>query len=188
MFSSEQNKFREAFTATKADKRVHGYHSFYNEIVADSTINSLLEIGVFRGASLKAWKKVWPDAIIEGMDTIARYDDDLKKEFTIHEMDSTIPSTITREYDMIVDDGDHHWVSQLQTFNHYFDKARKFYVIEDIMGIHAYDVLMRKLPKEAKDISTTYTSRGQKVKFIIGDLGRNIEYTDNYRFIIFDKR
>ena len=184
MFSSEQNKFRMAFISTKVDKRIHGYHSFYNEIVSDSTIKSLLEIGVYKGASLKAWKQIWPNAIIEGMDTVARYDNDLKHEFMIHEMDSTIPSTITREYDMIVDDGDHHWVSQLETFNNYFAKARKFYVIEDVMGIHAYDTLMTKLPKEIKDISTTYISRGRKVKFMVGSL----EYTDNYRFIIFDKR
>lgn len=188
MFFPEQNKFRDAFISAKADKRIHKYHIFYNQIVSNSTISSLLEIGVYKGASLEAWKQIWPNAIIEGMDTVARYDDELKNKFTIHEMDSTVPSTITREYDMIVDDGDHSWASQLQTFNNYFDKAKKFYVIEDIMGIHAYNILMSKLPKEIKETSTTYVSKGRQVNFKVNIFGRNIEYVDNYRFVIFDKR
>jgi hypothetical protein len=188
MFASARNRYQIAFHAEKADKHIHGYHKYYDQVVGDSTITSALEIGVFEGASLKAWKRIWPNAIIEGMDNVARYDESLKNEFKIHEMSST-DNVIDKEYDIIIDDGDHHWLTQLATFKNYYDKAKKFYVIEDVMGIHAYDRLIKYLPKDALEISQTFTSKGRKVKFSVSDItDGTLDYIDHYRYIIFDKR
>ena len=66
-------------------------------------------------------------------------------------MDSTNRNNsdlFNRSYDIIVDDGNHHWYSQLQTFRNFYRKASKYYIIEDIMGQYSVDRLYENIPPE----------------------------------------
>ncbi len=181
------NKFKKAFHLEKCDKHYHGYHEYYNCVLGNTTIKSLLEIGVAFGDSLKAWQRIWPEAKIEALDLYREYDLSLEEQFKIYNIDSTNEESsklISSTYDMVVDDGNHNWEIQLETFNLYFDKAKKFYVIEDVMGIRSLDILLKSLPKDVRDDTHIFKSRGHERVFKVnGQRGK-----DSYRIIFIDKR
>jgi hypothetical protein len=180
------NKYEQIFLEEKCDKHYHRYHEGYNAIVGDTDIKSILEIGVCWGDSLRAWRRIWPEAIVEGIDLLREYDLKLEEQFKIYNIDSTssdLAETVNNEYDIIVDDGNHHWRYQLDTFELYYPKAKKFYVIEDIMGNHCLDKVMQFLPKDVLDRAVVFTSKARKRTFIFHD---NTAY-DNYRIMFIDK-
>lgn len=181
------NKFKEAFYLEKCDKGYHGYHNYYNEIIGDAQVDSIMEIGVAWGDSLKAWCMIWPDATIEALDLHRQYDLSLEEQFKIYNIDSTNEKSsrlVSSTYDMIVDDGNHNWKIQLETFNLYFDKAKKFYVIEDVMGVRSLDLLLKYLPKDIRDDAHIFESRGHKRVFKVDGYSE----ADSYRIMFIDKR
>lgn len=181
------NKFESQFLKQKCDKHYHGYHEYYNYVLGNTTIQSLLEIGVAWGDSLKAWRIIWPDATIDALDLHRQYDLSLEEQFKIYNIDSTNEESsrlVSSTYDMIVDDGNHNWKIQLETFNLYFDKAKKFYVIEDVMGMRSLDLLLKYLPKDVRDDAHIFESRGHKRLFKVDEYSE----TDSYRIMFIDKR
>jgi uncharacterized protein YjlB len=181
------NKFEIAFQKLKCDKHYHRYHECYYEMLGESSVKSLLEIGVAFGASIKAWKMIWPSALIEGIDLHRMYDLTLENDFKIYNFDSIDidkAKTITKTYDIIVDDGDHNWKTQLLTFNNYHDKANKFYVIEDVKGIRSLEKLKKYLPVDFDKNVTIFTSQGHKRNFTVDEITER----DSYRILFIDMR
>jgi 8-demethyl-8-alpha-L-rhamnosyltetracenomycin-C 2'-O-methyltransferase len=108
---------------------------------------TLLEVGVFVGASLSAWADYFPNAKIRGVDTFA-----LVPRWALPAMahprvrgykcDSTKETPegfALGSVDVIIDDGDHAPESQIATFGHYFPllKSGGLYFIEDVHYEHA---------------------------------------------------
>jgi hypothetical protein len=180
------NKFETEFSKHKCDKHYHRYHEYYNEIIGESMVKSILEIGVAYGASLKAWRSIWPEATVEGVDLFRQYDPNLENDFKIYNLDSTDKAQadlIDKTYDIIVDDGCHDWLHQLTTFNNYKDKVNKFYVIEDVKGARSLDNLVRCLPVDlSKD--RIFTSHGHQREFEVDGVTKK----DSYRIIFIDMR
>lgn len=59
----------EALASSGSDKhRVHGYGPMYSTLTAGRRIRSILEIGILRGDSIRAWAAAWPDAEIIAAD------------------------------------------------------------------------------------------------------------------------
>lgn len=164
--------FQKAFEKTNTTKYNHNYHHFYETILAHRKIESVLEIGAYLGQSLYSWKLVWPNAIIESIDLDRRYDLSLEKDFKIYNFDATnkelVDKHIKRNYDIIIDDGAHHWRDQTKTFYNMYDKADKFYVLEDIQGEYSLAKLKNTLPPiifEHSLICTPTTSPTRDFKF-----------------------
>lgn len=181
------NKFKEAFYLEKCDKGYHGYHNYYNQIIGDAQVDSIMEIGVAWGDSLKAWRRIWPDAKIEALDLLRQYDLSLEKRFHIYNIDSTNKDKtdlIEKTYDVIVDDGEHDWNTQLRTFYNFYDKAKKFYVIEDIKGVRSLDLLLKNLPLTGNERFQIFVSHGHQRVF---DVDGHSE-KDSYRIMFIDKR
>lgn len=182
------SKFREAFIKYKTDKfHGHKYDRVYNLVIEDEPIDSVLEVGAYRGYSLRAWKDIWPNAVVEGIETDDHLYNLLKDEFKIYHADSSkpIPELADKSYDLIVDDGDHYWEYQYNTFVQLFDKAKKFYVIEDVLGNVGLKKLSAALPKEMMDLAEIYDSVGVRRNFQHGSV---IEHEARYRIMVFDKR
>jgi len=183
------NNFKSAFEISGTTKKNHGYHSFYDQMLRSVKIDSVLEIGVYLGQSLKAWKMIWPDAVIEAVDFDKRYDESVGKEFNIYNFDSRktkyVNVNIDKNYDLIIDDGLHHWEAQIETFNNFKKFANKFYVIEDITGEYSQKKLFENLPKEVLDRSTLFEAYGPTRTFTHND---HIEKDAQYRVLFIDFR
>ena len=133
----------------KKSNKDYGFHGHcYIECVYENLFKNykesqghLLEIGIETGASLLLWYLYFSEMKIHGMDI-----DDKKygspKEISIEQFDTTDLSPSLKEYvennlkkfDIIIDDGDHRWRSQLQTAVNLFPTLKDdgIYVIEDI--------------------------------------------------------
>lgn len=111
----------------------------------------ILEIGVYRGASLHLWKKYFdnPETVIVGIDidpTCARFDSSSEK---VHvrigsQADAAFLEAIGREFgpfDIIIDDGSHHSSHMIASFNHLFAGGLKddgIYLVEDLHSNYWY--------------------------------------------------
>lgn len=124
---------------------VHGYTRHYDRHFAhlrDKKVK-LLEIGVFRGASLLLWKEAFPHGRIFGLDkNTAIWQKFLKGQQRIHvfvgrqEDDAFLKEKVVPEgpYDVIIDDGGHTPTEQLASFNQLWPHLAPggIYVIEDM--------------------------------------------------------
>jgi len=160
------NVFKEAFDLYGADKAVHGYHELYNTFIEKEEVKSLLEIGALRGNSLKAFAAIWPNIQIDSMD-VEIFDEQLAKDFNIFKQSSTDEEAASKigEYDFIIDDGDHHWRKQFETFKLYYPKAKKYYMIEDIQGQYSLDRLIFNINKGVLQKAQLFTCKGPKRVF-----------------------
>jgi hypothetical protein len=181
------NKFEKYFKEEKCDKHYHQYYRYYDPIIGDIQIDSVLDIGVCWGDSLRAWQKIWPDALVEGIDLLREYDLSLEDKFKIYNIDSTnknlADTVVSKEYDIIIDDGNHHWKSQLSTFENYYQKAKKFYVIEDVLGEYSLDRLTQFLPSDIMERSIVFESKAHSRTFRFHQ--KTIH--DHYRIMFIDK-
>ena len=126
---------------------VHGYTQQYDRHFAhlrDKKIK-LLEIGVFRGASLLLWKEAFPKGTIYGIDkNTAIWKPFLKGQQRIHvlvgrqENQEFLKEKVVPEglFDVIVDDGGHTPEEQLASFEVMWPMVAPggIYVIEDLHG------------------------------------------------------
>ena len=115
----------------------HGYERVYEPAFEPMRLEPirLLEIGIYRGASLKVWVDYFPNAEIFGIDTFQRVQ---PKDIPIlnhprvewRQHDSTTPADFGH-FDFIIDDGLHTHISQRKTFDNFMPYA-KMYFIEDV--------------------------------------------------------
>lgn len=125
---------RDVFDVTNTDKgHFHEYEHMYANIFSSFEPKSILEIGVRGGHSIRAWQKLFPNARVVGLDI---------KETTLIEGpafeyvigDSTDPAIAAKlgKFDLIIDDGSHHILDQILTFNNFKDSFNYAFVVEDI--------------------------------------------------------
>jgi hypothetical protein len=99
----------------------------------------LLEIGVLKGASIRAWRDIFPTAKIIGIDidpAIAAANKDLAI-YVGDQLDKVFLDRVIAEIgmpDIIIDDGGHRRSQQIGSFSHLWQylKSGGIYVIEDL--------------------------------------------------------
>ncbi len=103
------------------------------------TATRVLEIGVFRGASLQMWRDYFPRAEVYGVDVDVDHLDVRPERIRVVQGDQADPALLreVRElgpFDLIVDDGSHRGEDVLATFCGLFSAVRPkgYYVIEDM--------------------------------------------------------
>ena len=133
-------KIKEVFDQTRTDKgSTHNYQTGYEFVFKDHTPSTLLEVGIKQGRSLAAWKLLFPECQITGVDIT-------DKEFIPEYIkladskniicDSTHPKVLEQlepKYDVIIDDGSHFYQDILDTFDLLKDRFNHAYVVEDSM-------------------------------------------------------
>ena len=143
----------------KCPKIKHTYTPYYYDILSPikDTCKNVLEFGigfnnytngVLHGASLKMWKEFFPNALLLGLDfnkdlffkedRIHTFFTDQKSEEilinTKKEIFNKYPNLISEKFDLILDDGSHHYEDQIRSINIYWEclKVDGYYIIEDI--------------------------------------------------------
>lgn len=133
--------FKQLCDLHKTDKSTyHGYHYFYPmfiEKLRNDTFN-MLEIGYFKGKSLKVWKDYFPNAFIYVMDIDFDLSDDRSKVIKGDQSklkDIVNVANVVKTAKFIIDDGSHHPDHQWETFSYFFNNVLEpggIYIIEDI--------------------------------------------------------
>lgn len=147
----DKNTIAAAFSQYGTDKgpRRHNYQQAYASIFSSWTPESLLEIGVLEGASLAAWKSLFPDAAVHGVELRDKPLIEAAREIPVFRGDSTntefINATVTTEYDVIIDDGDHRPDVMWKTFLNLENKWKKHYVFEDVCLEENEKLIRRRL-------------------------------------------
>jgi hypothetical protein len=123
----------------------HDYMKLYERELKTIEVNSLLEVGIGRGKSLKMWREYYPDANLYGIEYFgceenvnvhSLYKGDDIKNLTIFAGDSSKLETwsnVPYELDVIVEDGDHTPKTMVDTFLLGFEhiKSGGLYFMED---------------------------------------------------------
>lgn len=138
----------------------HHYSQFYEDLFASrrQEVGRVLEIGVYQGASLLAWRDYFPDAIVVGLDVDTTQAANLnlgawnKERILLMQGDQAKPADLDRvaqwgPFDLIVDDGSHEISDQLSTLLNLWSTVALggWYVIEDVLSTaHLYT--LRHLP------------------------------------------
>lgn len=135
------------FTQYGSDKdTAHSYGPFYEELLSPirESVTAVLEVGIARGGSLRAWRDWFPHAVVVGIDNHA----DLVHEDRIESFraDSTSEDELMaalgdRTFDLIVDDGCHWENEQKLTFALLWPRLRPggMMIIEDIQSEASFD-------------------------------------------------
>lgn len=173
------NKFKLAFDQAETDKGfVHQYDRWYAEIFKDYVPESLLEVGVMQGRSLAAWKLAFPMCDITGADItnknfIPKYIEMAEAKIVI--TDSTKPEVLNhldQSYDVIVDDGSHHYKDIIRTFHLLKDRFKDVYIIEDAMWKQDFTIKMIK--KMGFNNIKVYPSTRQNIPVDLGWLQNKV--------------
>jgi len=108
----------------------HKYCDFYEDELKGRQINSILEIGVKDGASLRMWRDFYPHATIVGVDINKPIHVSGCK--VIQADSSQIMDLPLEKFDLIIDDGSHltsHQIATYRILKHRFNVA---YIVEDL--------------------------------------------------------
>ena len=139
----EINKLSSLFNCHESDKAIlHNYNFLYATLFYKSKnlIKDVMEIGTYKGASLKSWKEYFPKANIYGIDIDP---DTVFEEERIKTMIADqnnlkslalVNSTWKQKYDIIIDDGWHQPEASVYTMITFIPelKSKGIYVLEDI--------------------------------------------------------
>lgn len=140
---TRKEKIEQLFRLYGSDKLDHGYAEFYADLLPEKC-TSMLEIGVLKGASALAWEELYGvDIDLHLLDLFMDPDNVSVKwcrrhGFIPHEgsqSNSSVLASITKQFEIIVDDGSHNAQDQLISFKHLFLNNLKtggVYVIEDV--------------------------------------------------------
>jgi hypothetical protein len=153
------SKYSAGFGSGGGDKGTdHDYLGTYAKYLSNRNNVDFLEIGVFRGDSIKMWNEYFFDSNILGIDInldMVSYPD-LKN---IMICDATSQNDIDTKlgeklFDYIIDDGSHAVADQIASFDLLFShiKNNGIYFIEDILG----DVNLNQLEKHVNSFGFSY--------------------------------
>lgn len=138
------NEFKETFERFESDKASsrHNYHELYSALFQDrAKVNDVLEVGIHYGASLRAWKVLFENAHIVGLDNNTSHLFQEDRIRTLYADQNSFPTfdyvyhiLKNQEYELVVDDGSHYWQNIVDTAGKTLKWVREggWYVVEDI--------------------------------------------------------
>ena len=145
----------------------HNYLNFYESFMAplrEAPI-TLLEIGVFRGASLATWREYFPNAKIVGVDiqpTAKQFETDrVHIELADQSNLEHLAELAVKHgpFDIVIEDGSHMWEHQTTTLRALFPFVRNggYYVVEDLQT--NYGALQQKYRGAASETCVAFLKR-----------------------------
>ena len=115
------------------------YADFFGPIKNDPLV--FMEIGIYKGNSVKLWESYFPNADLHFIDNTPSYIEYHSKRSHYHFIDQTdwyglhaLAQSIGGEFDIILDDAGHTMVGQIGSFQTFFQylKSGGLYIIEDL--------------------------------------------------------
>lgn len=126
--------FKEAAKKFPTDKMNHGYIPLYAEKLPEKP-KALLEIGCYKGDSIRMWKELFPESKIATLDLFQEYgfpDIDGVQFYKGSQSDGELLELIALDnYDVVIDDGSHGAKDQWLVIDKFL-KPRVTVVIEDL--------------------------------------------------------
>jgi hypothetical protein len=167
---------------SRTDKNtLHSYLPLYQKILENkkNTATNVLEIGIWKGGSIKLWNDFFTHATIYGIDilniqyiwnTIQNNDkiilytssDAYNEEFVnYHFIDKNI------KFDIMLDDGPH-TLESMKQFIHLYSKIMTedgILIIEDVQDYDWIDILINEVPIHLKQFIKVYDLRTNKNRY-----------------------
>lgn len=125
----------------------HGYTVTYDALFTQvrTDVQSVLEIGVYQGSSLRMWRDYFPSARIVGLDFAQEVTPEFLLAFNTEDRTSVLVGdqrnlhdlatvALLGPFDLVVDDGSHAATDFLYSFKFLWPYTKRWYVIEDIMA------------------------------------------------------
>ena len=134
-------KISEAFTYCGSDKNtVHHYGPFYDGLIETLKPRTVLEVGVHKGASLRAWRHVGYPVEAIGIDR-QRVDGVAMVVATAPDFAPVLTQLEGRKFDLIIDDGSHRLTDQLAAVDQLGQMLEPggYFCVEDLQGQAAID-------------------------------------------------
>jgi cephalosporin hydroxylase len=127
---------------TDKASHAHDYLRFYESLFApmrDQNI-TILEFGIWQGASLSTWADYFPNAKIVGADINATTRRLERERVHVEILDQSNIEEVTRlavkhgPFDLVIDDGSHMWEHQITSLRTMFPFLRNngYYIVEDL--------------------------------------------------------
>lgn len=130
---------------------IHSYGEVYEKLLAKyQDCENVLEIGIYKGGSLKVWERYFPHANVHGIDCDEQPHGgmaDLRPmiasgKHNIHIMDATNQYEVAKKFegvkfDVIVEDASHDVTQQVELYNLWknYLSPNGIYIIEDVQYI-----------------------------------------------------
>jgi hypothetical protein len=112
----------------------HNYLDTYEKFLPYTGLYKILEIGVFKGGSLRMWRDYYPSAEVVGIDIdpSCMFEEERIKTVLMDTKD--IDSFDVQDFDLVVEDGSHKWADQMRIFLSVFPRLRSgsYYILEDL--------------------------------------------------------
>jgi 23S rRNA U2552 (ribose-2'-O)-methylase RlmE/FtsJ len=170
--------FIEANFITKTDKYDLGYiHSFYDELFTprQDTAKHVLEIGIYRGDSIRLWQQYFHKAEIIGVDVNqCPALEGLKrvKQVTENAYSKEFVSKLEPKFDIIIDDGPHTFESMVFFLENYVPLLADggVLILEDIIDPSWTPKLLELVPDR---LTQVYDMRGKQKNAHLLDLWKN---------------
>lgn len=130
------------------DKLRHGYTPLYHELFAPLRDNSMnvVELGVFRGASIRMWAEYFTTATIYGVDQSAAKLESVQGVERVATIQANCGSANIGEYlpdsiHILIDDASHKPKDQIAAFDALWPRiaAGGYYVVEDLHAGWAFE-------------------------------------------------
>lgn len=135
------SKYSAGYGSGGGDKgTAHDYIGTYAKYLSNRTNIDFLEIGVFRGDSIKMWNEYFVDSTVFGIDIsldMVSYPDLKNVMICDATLENEIDSKLGEKlFDYIIDDGSHIVGDQIASFDILFKRMKQggIYFIEDILG------------------------------------------------------
>jgi hypothetical protein len=181
---------------SRTDKNtIHSYLELYQRLLNDKkdTAKNVLEVGIYRGGSIKLWNDFFTNATVYGIDIISEHDlnyDDVKNQEKIKLYLSTnaydsnfITNTFLNKnikLDFMLDDGPH-TLDSMKEFIRLYSQIMTddgILIIEDVQSWDWIEILRNEVPDNLKEFIHVYDLRPNKNRY--DDIVFTINKTRNY--------
>jgi hypothetical protein len=142
---------------TDKNSKGHNYGPYYAQHLP-KTAKKILEIGVYKGESARAWHEIYPEAHVYGLDLYSEHEPIKESWFTPlkgNQADSKILDDVRcyGPFDFITEDGSHNSRHQLMTF-YGLVGTTPLYIVEDLQccteafyrqGMNVYNTMLGQM-------------------------------------------
>jgi hypothetical protein len=182
IYKMNNNVLERLIDNSRSDKNtIHSYLPLYEKLLTSKkeTAKRVLEVGIWRGGSIKLWKDFFTNAVVYGVDIIDintvwseiknnrgivlhtstnAYDNDF---VTTNFLNQNI------KFDFLLDDGPHTLESMKQFIRLYSQLMADdgILIIEDVQAWEWIDVLKNEVPEHLKEFVNVYDLRPNKARY-----------------------
>ena len=182
IYKMNNNVLERLIDNSRSDKNtIHSYLPLYEKLLTSKkeTAKRILEVGIWRGGSIKLWKDFFTNAVVHGVDIIdintvwseIKNNRGIVLHTSTNAYDSDFVTTNflnqNIKFDFLLDDGPHTLESMKQFIRLYSQVMADdgILIIEDVQAWEWIDVLKNEVPEHLKEFVNVYDLRPNKARY-----------------------